>query len=279
MAILWGFLLALAISLAAWRLGSLTRSGAAAAVVLGTIVFGLGGLAWAILLVAFFVSSSGLSHLFGGRKQSLAGTFSKSARRDAGQVLANGGLVGLAVVAHALVPDQDWPWIAFSGALAAVNADTWATELGVLSRSQPRLITTWQAVARGASGGVSPAGTLAALAGALFIGLLSALLHPGQALLLLDGGPNLSPGAPIFFITWAAIGLSGLLGSLVDSLLGATLQAIYYCPACAKETERYPLHTCGAKTSLRRGLPWLDNAGVNALCALVGGLAAIILLL
>jgi uncharacterized protein (TIGR00297 family) len=279
MSILWGFLFAMAISLAAWRLGSLSRSGAAAAVVLGTLVFGLGGLEWAILLVAFFVSSSGLSHLFKNRKQSLAGTFSKGAQRDAGQVLANGGCAGLAVLIHIVRPELAWPWIAFSGILAAVNADTWATELGVLSPTRPRLITTLQPVERGTSGGISLVGTLASLAGALLIGLLSVLFRPGQAPLPLNAQANLPPGVLQFLAGWLIIGGAGLLGSLVDSLLGATLQTIYYCPACAKETEHHPLHTCDTPTTLLRGLPWLDNDGVNAACGLVGGLAALVFFL
>jgi uncharacterized membrane protein len=65
-----------------------------------------------------------------------------------------------------------------------------------------------------------------------------------------------------------------LLGSFFDSLLGATYQAIYYCPQCKKETERYPLHTCGTKTKLTRGLPWLDNDLVNFLASVFAGFVA-----
>jgi Raf kinase inhibitor-like YbhB/YbcL family protein len=64
----------------------------------------------------------------------------------------------------------------------------------------------------------------------------------------------------------ALITLAGLAGSLVDSLLGATWQAIYYCPACRKETERHPLHTCGTPITLLRGWRWLNNDWVNATC-------------
>ena len=53
-------------------------------------------------------------------------------------------------------------------------------------------------------------------------------------------------------------------------------QAIYFCPACARETERHPQHTCGETTRLQRGLPWLDNDGVNLACALVGALLALL---
>jgi len=254
--LLLGFFLALAISLLAYFAGSLSRSGAAAAALLGTLVFGLGGLAWAVLLVAFFVSSSALSRLFGRRKAGLSAIFSKGGQRDAGQVLANGGVAGLFVLLHALFPLESWPWAAFAGSLAAVNADTWATELGVLSRTPPRLITTGQAVQRGTSGAISGAGTLAAFGGALLIGALAALLG--------TGGPGLAAG----------VALAGLAGSLVDSALGAACQAIYTCPTCQAETERHPYHTCGTVTELRRGWRWMNNDLVNVLCALSGAVLA-----
>ena len=279
MQLILGFLLAAGIAGLAYRLHLLNQSGAAAAVLLGALVFGLGGLEWAILLVAFFGASSGLTRLSARRKKDLAAVFSKGGLRDAGQVLANGGLAGLFVVAHALWPDQNWPWAAYAGTLAAVNADTWATELGVLSSALPRFITTFRPVERGTSGGVTLAGTLAAAAGGLWIAILSVLFWPGQAILPLTGGLKLpAPGA------WTAsfllaITLAGLIGSLVDSLLGATLQAIYFCPNCGRETERHPIHTCGAQTTRVRGLPWLGNDGVNLACGVTGSLIVVAWLL
>ena len=105
---------------------------------------------------------------------------------------------------------------------AVVNADTWATELGVLNPTPPRLITNLRKVVeKGTSGGVSLVGTLASLAGAGIVGLLAALISP--------------TGIDWKFFVW--ISIAGLLGSLFDSLLGATVQATYYCPSCQKETE------------------------------------------
>jgi Raf kinase inhibitor-like YbhB/YbcL family protein/uncharacterized protein (TIGR00297 family) len=258
-----GLLLAALIASLAYRVGSLNRGGAIAAALLGTVVFGLGGLGWAVLLLAFFISSSALTRLFGRRKRELDEKFSKGGQRDAAQVLANGGVAGLFVLLHAVFPAAAWPWAGFAGALAAVNADTWATELGVLSRSVPLMITTRRPVERGTSGGITRAGTFASFGGAFLIGLLAALLWPGGALDVFT------------FLTRAGwIGLFGLLGSLLDSTLGATLQVIYFCPACKKETERHPLHTCGTPTTRKRGLGWLDNDWVNAACSLFGaGLA------
>lgn len=260
-----GILLAIVIAILAYRLKTLSRSGAFAATALGVVVFGLGGPRWALLLLAFFVSSSALTRLFDRRKRELDEKFSKGGRRDAGQVLANGGVAGLFVLLHTVFPLAAWPWAAFAGALAAVNADTWATELGVLSRSTPVLITTRRPVERGTSGGITRAGTLASFGGAFLVGLLAALVWPGGM------------GDVFAVLTRAGwIGLFGLLGSLIDSTLGATYQAIYSCPVCNKETERHPLHACGAQTTLKRGLPWLNNDRVNGACALTGALLALL---
>ena len=251
--LLVGFLLAALIALLAWRAHALSPSGALAAALTGGLIFGLGGLPWAALLLTFFISSSLLSRLFAGRKAGVSEKFSKGHQRDWGQVLANGGLGALLVIGYALWPQSPAWWAAYVGAMAAVNADTWATELGVLSRSAPRLITSGKRVEAGTSGGVTLLGTASALGGAALVGLVAAWLGPGIG----------------WVVLFAAL-LGGLAGALFDSLLGATLQAIYYCPACQKETERHPRHTCGTETVQVRGWAWLNNDWVNFFCSLAG---------
>lgn len=255
-----GLAIAAALAAAAWRLRLLAPSGALAAVLLGGLTFGLGGLPAAIVLVAFFASSSALTRLFSKRKKALAKTFSKGGRRDWVQVLANGGpaLLALGLGAADWLP-QAVAWPALAAALAGATADTWATELGVLSPGQPQLITTGQRVPKGTSGGVSLVGSLAAAAGALLITLVAGLVGAGfmRASFLLS------------------VLLAGVLGSYFDSLIGATVQAIYYCPDCKKETEQHPLHSCGAPTTLRRGWAWMSNDWVNFL----SGLFSILVLL
>lgn len=268
--ILVSLFLAVLIAYVAYRVGSLDFSGAIAAAVLGTVVFGLGGLRMAGLLVVFFITSSGLSRLFRSRKKSVEENFAKGHRRDAGQVLANGGASGMFIILAVLFPTAPWLWIAAAASLAAANADTWATELGVLNPAPPRLVTTCKVVERGTSGAISPGGTLAALSGSGLIALIAASNPAGAAPLFTSPFPPPPLNLPLL----AVILLAGLCGSLVDSLLGATLQAIYFCPTCAKETERHPVHGCGSPTILRRGLPWLNNDWVNAACTLSAGLIA-----
>jgi uncharacterized protein (TIGR00297 family) len=256
-----GLVLSLAIGLAGYRLGALSRGGAVGAVLAGTLTAGLGGWLWGWLLVAFFVSSSLLSHYRSADKAAVRAQFAKGEQRDLGQVLANGGLGALLAVAVALT-GREGLFAAYLGALAAVNADTWATEIGVLSRRAPRLITTGQPVPAGTSGGVTASGLMAALAGGSFIGLAA------WAWVALLPGASPEPEAA-WWPLWAAGG--GLAGALFDSLLGATVQSIYFCDRCRKETER-PVHRCGARARRLRGWTWLNNDGVNFLSSLVGGL-------
>ena len=254
MQLLLGFIFAIIVAYFAYRARSLSQSGAYASAFVGTIIFGLGGLSWAILLLAFFITSTALTRAFKKRKQGLNEKFSKGGQRDAGQVLGNGGAATLFAALHFFLPNALWPWLGFAAALAAVNADTWATELGVLNPTQPRMITDLRKrVEKGTSGGVSLWGTGAALLGASVIGALAAVFSPTDHWLL-----------------FLLITFSGLLGSLFDSLLGATVQAMYLCPTDQKETEKHPLHTCGTLTVHTRGWTWLDNDWVNFACGAFG---------
>jgi uncharacterized protein (TIGR00297 family) len=258
--LLLGLFFAALIAYAAFRAHSLSKSGAWGAFLEGTIIFGLGGWRWAVVLLGFFISSSLLTHLFGKRKASLDEKFDKGGTRDIGQVLANGAIASIFAGLHFFFPANPSFWVAFAASLAAVNADTWATELGVLNPSLPRVITSWKPVERGTSGAISLLGTISAAGGAIFIGILASVLT-------LTGG------------SWrglVVISIAGLLGALFDSILGATIQAIYRCPHCGKETEKHPLHSCGTNTIQVRGWKWLNNDMVNLGCALAGALVGLI---
>jgi len=269
--LLGGFALSLLVGVVGYRRGALNGSGVVGALITGTLIFGLGGWEWGVLLITFFVSSSALSFYRARDKEKLAEKFAKGHRRDLGQALANGGLAALlAVFSEVVFPSLSgggrvgvgvW-FIACAGAMAAVNADTWATELGVLSSHPPRLITTGRRVEVGASGGITWLGIGASLGGALLIGLTG-----GLGMVMLRQG-----WAVAGTVALAATG-GGLAGSLFDSLLGATVQAIYWCDACGKETER-KLHRCGTQTRLVRGWSWLGNDLVNFIASAVGALVA-----
>jgi len=244
--------LAVVIAGAARAAKALSVSGAVAAAIVGFLLFGLGGGPGAAALLLFFLTSSALSRVGKRRKDTLQ--FEQGGERDAGQVLANGGIAAACALLLPLRPDAHWPIAALLGALAAANADTWATEIGALAKAPPRLITTFQPAPTGSSGAISLPGTLAALAGATLIATVAPFWHLGVRGLV-------------------AVALGGLFGSLVDSLLGATIQAQYRDADTGKLTERTETAD-GQKNDLARGLPWLGNDLVNTAATLCGATVA-----
>ena len=246
-------------SLLAYRRRSLTRGGVAGAIITGVTV-GFRGWPWGLALIFFFVSSSLLSHFREREKTAIAeDKFSKGSERDILQVAANGSIATLLALGNGLSSSSMVRRLCeagYIGAFATATADTWATELGTLSTQAPHLITTGKRTTPGTSGGITLLGTGVAAAGATTLGLFYALLQRQR------------------YFSLALLGLvSGLAGSLFDSFLGATVQAMYYCPTCKKETERR-IHSCGTPTKPLRGIAWVNNDMVNFLATTFGALVA-----
>lgn len=259
---LLGLLLSSSIGLLAYRRRSLNRSGVVGAILTGTTTVGVGGWAWGLSLIFFFVSSSLLSHFRKRDKAAIAeDKFSKGSERDIWQVTANGGVATLLTLGYGLSTSptiRDACEAGYIGAFATATADTWATELGTLNTQPPRLITTGKPTTPGTSGGITLLGTGFAALGATALGLFYALLRRQR------------------YLTLSMIALiGGLAGSLCDSYLGATVQAMYYCPTCKKETERY-IHNCGTTTVPLRGISWINNDAVNFLATLFGAGVAMV---
>jgi len=251
-----GFGLASIVAGLAYLAGSLSISGAVAAVCIGIMTFGVGGGMATILLLLFFISSSLLSKVGGVQKKRVASAFAKGGRRDWAQVLANGLLASSMATLYGISGELVW-LAGMAGALAASNADTWSTELGVLAKRWPRRILSGEIVEPGTSGGITLEGTLASLAGATLIALAAAI------------------GLREWLFLPVVI-LAGFLGGFVDSLLGASVQTIYFCSQCGKETERHPAHACGTPTTYLRGWRWMNNDSVNCIASLTGMMIAIL---
>ncbi len=275
-----GFVISAAIGWAAYKREALSVSGVVGAILTGTVIFGFGGWTWGLLLITFFVLSSLLSKYKEATKEALAEKFAKGSRRDLAQALANGGAGALIAIAYWLTGNP-LLWFAFVGAMATVNADTWATELGVLSKRLPRLITTGELVEPGTSGGISLQGTLATLAGGAVIGLVGALFLYIESLMRYTPRVLLHPLSCLVYPANCTMlpviaALAGLTGSLCDSLLGATVQAIYYSSSREKETEKV-IDPNGTPNTLLRGWRWLNNDWVNFISSVIGAALAALL--
>lgn len=197
-----GVFLSTVAALASLRARFLTADGAAAATVVGTLTLGFGGWGVAALVGLFFLTSSLLTRWRGGEKRPA----DPRGARAAAQVMANGGVPAILAVVWGLTragPLADASAASIAAAIAAATADTWATELGLLSRTPPRLITTGRPVPAGTSGGVTATGTLAAVVGAA----------------LVAGAGQWWLGAPF----WVSA-LVGTGAMMLDSVLGATVE-------------------------------------------------------
>ena len=250
-----GLLLAGALAFGARAVRALSLGGAIAALAVGTASV-IAGWSWAIVLIAFFVTSTALSRFERAKREERIGRIvEKGDERDALQVMANGGVFAAAALVAATTGRLPWASAAL-GALAAAAADTWATEVGTLAGGRPRSIVSFRPLAPGTSGGITVPGTLALIAGAAFI--------PGVAYL------TAMPSSVI------AVFVGGVAGSLADSFVGATIQERRWCDGCSEPTERRR-HSCGRETRVVGGIPGARNDFVNVVCTLVGAAFAAIL--
>jgi len=238
----------------AYTFGLFTAGGAAAALGVGAAVLLGGGWGLALMLVAAFASTAVLTRYRRGEKVQPE----QRRGRTAAQVLANGVVPATLAIAGAVL-DLPWTMPAAVGAIAATTADTWATEIGLLSGRPPRLITTGAVMPRGRSGAVTLVGTISGAGGALFAAITGRLL--------------IGPAVPA-----AAVTTAGLGAFLADSVLGATVQARYRCAACGEEGE-VEACTCGAMRRQIAGWRWMTNDTVNVVGTTLGATIAALLLI
>lgn len=248
-----GFLFSSVIAFAAYKVKSLSISGAIGTIVLGTGVFATSGLYGATIMIIFFLSSSILSHYKKSKKKKAAEQFDKTGKRDIFQVFANGG-VGLILSISYFVTQNSQFLFALAISFAVANADTWSTELGILNKKNPFSLRTFKRVIKGTSGAISFFGTTAAFLGAMFIGIIVIVLMFAIDLSIY----NLS-----YLEIFIYIILGGFIGALIDSVLGATIQGIYYSEEEKVETEKRFYK--GVPTRLIRGFSFINNDLVNFL--------------
>jgi len=261
-------------AVALWK-QALTKDGAAAAFVCGVCAV-LAGWRHTAVLLAFFVTSSAATRI-----SHRCSTYKRRANDDSRgrrwtQVVGSGGVATALAAAHAalLGPGNDssllvfWQqqsqpqsrqvehsvlFASYVAAFAFGAADTWAAELGMLSSAAPRLITQpLRMVPRGTNGGVTLLGTLASACGGFVVGLAACACAPWQSLL------------PVLGL------LVGLLGSAVDSVIGATLQRTSVDSATGAVLSDVDSNTKQCNTVVHvSGRPVLSNTQVNFVVSLI----------
>ncbi len=241
----WGILLATLIVVASIKLKFLQIDGVISAFILGSFVFGLGGIQWTIPILVFYIFSSTLSKIRNAVSEEKS---EKGSQRDAFQVLANGGIPGIAVVSSYFFESEIW-FVIYLISLSVSTADTWATEFGNLKKRKTINILNFKEIEQGESGGISFGGTLGGIFGASLIAV--------SGIFWLQNN---------LFFQFLLISSMGFFGMLIDSVLGSSLQRKNTCVVCKKQTEK-SIH-CGIPTEYHVGTKWLNNDGVNFISAL-----------
>lgn len=232
----------------------LTLNGSIAAFFTGLLIFLSFQWQGLVILGLFFLTSSLLTKWKKEMKRDEKAFISEEKKgRSAGQVFANGGTAVLAAMGHILLPDPVW-LVMFAAAFATATADTWASEIGFLSKQKPFHLKEWRKVERGMSGAVSPLGTLAAALGASVIGLSFYLLYSAS------------------YREIIVIIIAGFFGNAADTLFGAWFEQKFYCSICKEETEA-TIH-CNTKTARIFGLSWFTNNLVNFSSTVAGAFIA-----
>lgn len=195
------------LSILAYALRALDFLGAVASFMLGVMIATLGGLSWIFLMVLFTALSLVATRMGRSRKRALGIEESKTGERGVANVMGNGAAAGLVVLAGQMdgIPTQA-VLLAFTTAVAAVCADTLASEVGGLAARSRSILPPFRMAVPGQNGAVSWAGQFAALFGALAISIAAVYVL----------------GVPRHLVWIPALG--GWIGCQVDSLLGATLE-------------------------------------------------------
>lgn len=239
-------------ALIALKKRSLDPSGAIAAAIMGVVVLWTTQVEGLLLLLLFFVGANVVGKVskrlqtkaFG--KDSNGVIEKKGSRRDLTQVLAN-GLMAMVAGLIWYVCGSFPALVMFGSSIAEAAADTFAGEVGRLSKTPPVSIRTFTPVPKGLSGGVTLLGTVAAFVSSVSIGLCWFVLFGVKSGVM---------GASVICLT-------GFVGSIVDSYLGACVQARYRDPDTGMITEQDSKD--GVPFELVQGVRWVDNDMVNLL--------------
>ncbi len=231
-------------------------------IIIGFLILIGGGWSWLAVILVFFVLSTQFTRYKYAHKRTIGFAQEKGGARGWPNTVANGAVASLAAVAELFYSGSLFA-SAFLGAVAEATADTLSTEVGLLSRTQPRLITKpRRRVSAGTSGAVSPLGEVVAIGSCVLIGAASSLL-----------GILKIPVEKTIIIALTG----GLVGTTTDSLLGSTVQGVNKCQVCGQLTENLTHHD---RATVRvKGFRIMNNNVVNLISTGAGALAGYLLML
>ncbi|MCS7094841.1 MAG: DUF92 domain-containing protein [Thaumarchaeota archaeon] len=243
-----------------WRTRVLDIKGTAAALAVGAAVYFTIGRGGIVVLLTFLTISAAFTRIGYDRKKALDAAELKGGIRGWKNVLGNGSVAAGSAILYQIDPSRSHLYsVAMICSIAAVFADTLATEIGLLSRGRVLSIIGLREVRPGEPGGVTLYGYGGATLAGVMTWAVSALSFPNPL-----GATNLL-GATL---------TSALLGTTVDSLVGQLIQGRYVCKSCGVVTEH--LEHCGLPTTLVSGLKFVDNHVVNTICSLTGAVVGVV---
>ncbi len=235
MNVLTSIILSLLLGLLAFLKKALTYPAGILALIFAFIITYYGGLSAFIILSSVFIGSI-ITKLFNSKQ--------KGKKRRLIQIISNVGVATLAIILFKIT-SNDLYLLIYAAVMAESLADTLASDIGMLSKKEPINILTWEKSLKGLSGNITLLGLISSLVGAIIISIIYFI------------GIKASLRDALIII------ISGFIGSLIDSFLGATIEVKYKCSKCKKITERK--EHCGKKTSYYQGIKWVDNNLVNLL--------------
>jgi uncharacterized protein (TIGR00297 family) len=193
----------------AWRARTLDAAGAVSTWVIGTVITAGLGLPGLTVMIAFFTAATAATRLRYRRKARRGLAQERGGARGWRNAWANGGVPAALALGSLLAPAETrvlW-LLAYAASVATAAADTCSSEIGKAYGGRTVLVTTLRPVAPGTEGGVSLEGTLGGLLGASLVAAVGS-----------GAGLYAWPSAVL-------VALAGLLGSLVESVLGAMSEA------------------------------------------------------
>ncbi len=263
--LLIGFLIGILLAIISYRKKIITKKGAITSVFISSLIF-MNGWKNFLILFIFFISSTAFT-LFRYDKKKKKDVAENPHGREWTQIIGTGGMTifwSIINIYSLFISNTSFYFsslLSLITSIAISNADTWAAEIGTLSRSKPRLIyKPWIHIETGLSGGVTLLGEIASFSGSLFIALISYILYSDV----------------IFTRYLILLILAGWLGEVTDSIIGGLFQVKYYCKKCKKITEK-KIHSCGLPTIYYKGIKWIKNETTNFLSSLFISLAVFFL--